>query len=63
MMKGPAEGPKEGIRAMVTTLKELSVAPAVAAQKLTKHFGLHPDAAEEKVAQYWNLPVKEESDS
>lgn len=63
LAEGLAEGLEEGIRAMVATLKELSVAPAIAAQKLTEHFGLRPDAAEEKVAQYWNLPAKEKPDS
>ena len=47
------EGREEGIRALVLTLKEFTTDKAAVAQKLVKQFGLLPQTAEEKVAQYW----------
>ena len=47
------EGREEGIRAMVSTLRSMSVAQKQIAQKLVEQFGLLPQAAEEKVKQYW----------
>ena len=47
------EGREEGIRALVLTLKEFTADKAAVAQKLVKQFGLLPQTAEEKVAQYW----------
>lgn len=44
---------EKGIRAMVSTLQELSVDREIVTQKLAAKFGLLPQAAEEKVAQYW----------
>ena len=38
---------------MVLTLKEFTADKAAVAQKLVKQFELLPQAAEEKVAQYW----------
>ena len=51
--EGRQEGLEEGIRAMILTLKELSVDKAAIVQKLVKQFELLPHVAEEKVAQYW----------
>ena len=50
---GRAEGREEGIRAMVSTLRSMSVEKKQIAQKLVEQFGLLPQAAEEKVKQYW----------
>lgn len=50
---GRAEGREEGIRAMVSTLRSMSVEKKQIAQKLAEQFGLLPQAAEEKVKQYW----------
>ena len=47
------EGREEGIRAMVSTLRNMSVEQKQIAQKLVEQFGLLPQAAEEKVKQYW----------
>lgn len=47
------EGREEGIRAMVSTLRSMSVEQKQIAQKLVEQFGLLPQAAEEKVKQYW----------
>ena len=47
------EGREEGIRAMVSTLRNMSVEQKLIAQKLVEQFGLLPQAAEEKVKQYW----------
>ena len=47
------EGREEGIRAMVSTLRSMSVEQKQIAQKLVEQFGLSPQAAEEKVKQYW----------
>ena len=51
--EGQQEGLEKGIRAMVLTLKEFTADRAAVAQKLVKQFELLPQAAEEKVAQYW----------
>lgn len=51
--EGRQEGLEEGIRAMVLTLKELSVDKVTIVQKLVKQFEQLPHVAEEKVAQYW----------
>lgn len=48
------EGREEGIRAMVSVLKEIAMTPAVIAQTLVKQFGLTQEAAEQKVQQYWS---------
>lgn len=48
------KGMEKGIRAMVSTLKEIAIAPAAIAQALVKQFGLSQDAAEQKVQQYWS---------
>ena len=50
---GREEGREEGIRAMVSTLRSMSVEKKQIAQKLAEQFGLLPQAAEEKVKQYW----------
>ena len=47
------EGREEGIRAMVSTLRSMSVEQKQIAQKLVEQFGLLPQAAEEKVKRYW----------
>ena len=47
------EGREEGIRAMVSTLRSMSVEQKQIAQKLVEQFGLLHQAAEEKVKQYW----------
>lgn len=47
------EGREEGIRAMVSTLRSMSVEQKQIAQKLVEQFGLLPQTAEEKVKQYW----------
>ena len=52
--EGRAEGTEKGIRAMVSALKEIALAPAAIAQTLVKQFGLSQDAAEQKVRQYWS---------
>ena len=51
--EGRQEGIEKGIRAMVLALKEFTTDKAAVAQKLVKQFGLLPQTAEEKVAQYW----------
>lgn len=53
LQTGLQRGQEAGIRAMVSTLQELSVDREIAIQKLAAKFGLLPQAAEEKVAQYW----------
>ena len=50
---GRAEGREEGIRAVVDMLRGMSVEQKQIAQKLVEQFGLLPQAAEEKVKQYW----------
>ena len=50
---GREEGREEGIRAVVGTLRSMSVEQKQIAQKLVEQFGLLPQAAEEKVKQYW----------
>ena len=50
---GSAEGREEGIRAVVSMLRGMSVEQKQIAQKLVEQFGLLPEAAEEKVKQYW----------
>lgn len=47
------EGREEGIRAMVLALKKFTADKAVIVQELVKHFELLPQAAEEKITQYW----------
>jgi len=47
------KGIEQGIRAMVSTLQELSVSKDVVIQKIARSFGLPPHAAAEKVARYW----------
>ena len=51
--EGRAEGREEGIRAVVGMLRSMSVEQKQIAQKLVEQFGLLPQAAEEKVKQYW----------
>ena len=51
--EGHQLGREEGIRAMVSTLRSMSVEQKQIAQKLVEQFGLLPQAAEEKVKQYW----------
>ena len=51
--EGRAEGREEGIRAVVGMLRGMSVEQNQIAQKLVEQFGLLPQAAEEKVKQYW----------
>jgi len=51
--EGREEGREEGIRAMILTLKEFTTDKTAIMQKLVKQFGLLPQTAEEKVAQYW----------
>ena len=51
--EGRAEGREEGIRAVVGMLRSMSVEKKQIAQKLVEQFGLLPQAAEEKVKQYW----------
>lgn len=53
LQTGLQRGQEAGIRAMVSTLQELSVDREIVTQKLAAKFGLLPQAAEEKVAQYW----------
>ena len=50
---GREEGREEGIRAVVGTLRSMSVEQKQIAQKLVEQFGLLPQDAEEKVKQYW----------
>lgn len=47
------EGQEDGIRAFVTTLKELSLDQETVAQKLVEKLGLPPQIAEKKVSHYW----------
>ena len=47
------EGREDGIRAMVHTLKSLSLDRKTVEKTLSEQFGLSPQAAEEKVRQYW----------
>lgn len=47
------EGMETGIRAMITTLQELSFSQEDAAQKLASKFALPFHIAETKVKQYW----------
>ena len=51
--KGREKGIEEGIRAMVDTLRELSLDREAIAQKLASKFSLAPQAAAAKVAEYW----------
>lgn len=51
--EGEAHGQEKGIAAMVSTLQELLVDRDTVAKKLSAKFGLLPQAAEEKVTQYW----------
>ena len=51
--EGREEGREEGIRAVVGMLRGMSVEQKQIAQKLVEQFGLLPQAAEEKVKQYW----------
>ena len=51
--EGHQLGREEGIRAMVSTLRGMSVEQKQTAQKLVEQFGLLPQTAEEKVKQYW----------
>ena len=51
--EGRAEGREDGIRAVVGMLRSMSVERKQIAQKLVEQFGLLPQAAEEKVKQYW----------
>ena len=51
--EGRAEGREEGIRAVVGMLKGMSMEQKQIAQKLVEQFDLLPQAAEEKVKQYW----------
>jgi len=51
--EGREEGREEGIRAMILALKEFTTDKTAIIQKLVKQFGLLPQTAEEKVAQYW----------
>ena len=51
--EGHQLGREEGIRAMVSTLRGMSVEQKQIAQKLVEQFGLLPQTAEEKVKQYW----------
>ena len=48
------KGMEKGIRAMVSALQKITLAPAVIAQTLVEQFGLSQDAAEQKVRQYWS---------
>ena len=52
--EGLKEGMEKGIRAMVSALQKITLAPAVIAQTLVEQFGLSQDAAEQKVRQYWS---------
>ena len=45
---------EKGIRAMVSALQKIALAPAAVAQTLVEQFGLSQDAAEQKVQQYWS---------
>lgn len=49
------EGREEGIRVLISMLKELGLDEETAAQKLIQKFGLLQPAAIKKVAQYWEL--------
>jgi len=51
--KGEERGMEKGIHVLVSTLKGLAVAPAVAIQALVERFDLPQDVAEQKVRQYW----------
>ena len=51
--EGHQLGREEGIRAVVGMLRSMSVEKKQIAQKLVEQFGLLPQAAEEKVKQYW----------
>lgn len=52
--EGIAEGMEKGIRAMVSTLQKIALAPAAVAQTLVEQFGLTQEDAEQKVQQYWS---------
>ena len=47
------QGREEGIKALVVTLKELSYAPDLVAQKVAERFDLSSEKAAEKTKQYW----------
>ena len=47
------QGREEGIKALVVTLKELSYAPDLVAQKVAERFDLSSEKAAEKKKQYW----------
>ena len=51
--EGMVTGREEGIRAMVAALKELSLPEELVAQKLSAHFALSTQQAQEKVRMYW----------
>lgn len=48
------QGREEGIKALVVTLKELSYAPDLVAQKVAERFDLSSEKAAEKTKQYWD---------
>ena len=50
--EGREQGREEGIRALIMALRQLSIAPEVILQQLESAFGLSPQAAQEKLAQY-----------
>lgn len=51
--EGRSEGLETGIRAMVSMMQEFSMDRETAARKLAAKFDLPPQAAAEKVEQYW----------
>ena len=53
--EGRKEGREEGIKVLVVTLKELSYAPGLVAQKVAERFDLSLEKAAEKTKQYWEL--------
>ncbi len=50
--EGREEGREEGVRAMITAFQQLSITPEVILQQLESAFGLSPQDAREKLAQY-----------
>ncbi len=53
MERGMERGLEEGVRAMVATLRELSLGREAVAQTLASKFSLPSETAAEKVREYW----------
>ena len=53
LTRGLAQGMEQGIRALVEALEAVSQSRDAVIQTVADKFGLQPEIASEKVAQYW----------